>query len=263
MKPTGHVRLLHRRRHEAPTCASQPRRPSRTRACQAVDVDAAGLRRCDRPEWARAASVGRCRRRCRSTKYGEQAINRGLTNLDWVSRAAVAHEAVVESFITSPAVLPMKLFTIFTSDERALAHFARERRADAGGGEACAGAARVGRQGRARSRARRRRGRAARIVGAAPAHRVSDICSGRRRSSRRGRRLAAQSARSSTDLYDRLSRSRDAGPGAARASELPAQGAPLLLDAAYPGAEDANRDVSVRRRAAGPHARAAGIRASR
>src|SRR5258706_6060813 len=55
-------------------------------------------------------------------RYSEAAINRGLTDLDWVSRAAVAHEAVVESFITETAVLPMKLFTIFTSDDRAMAH---------------------------------------------------------------------------------------------------------------------------------------------
>ena len=55
-------------------------------------------------------------------KYGEDAINRGLTNLDWVARAAVAHEAVVESFIGASAVLPMKLFTIFTNDDRALEH---------------------------------------------------------------------------------------------------------------------------------------------
>src|SRR5204863_4340685 len=53
-------------------------------------------------------------------RYGEDAINQRLSNLDWVTRAAVAHEAVVESFIDQPAVVPMKLFTIFTSDARAL-----------------------------------------------------------------------------------------------------------------------------------------------
>ena len=49
-------------------------------------------------------------------KYNAAAISSGLANLDWVSRIAVAHEAVVESFVASKAVLPMKLFTIFTSD---------------------------------------------------------------------------------------------------------------------------------------------------
>jgi gas vesicle protein GvpL/GvpF len=61
-------------------------------------------------------------------RFGEEAINRGLSDIDWVSRAAVAHEAVVESFIASAAaVVPMKLFTIFTSDARAVAHIAGER----------------------------------------------------------------------------------------------------------------------------------------
>jgi hypothetical protein len=60
-------------------------------------------------------------------RYGEEAINRGLANLDWVSKAAVAHEAVVEHFVDADAVLPMKLFTIFTSDERALRHLSGER----------------------------------------------------------------------------------------------------------------------------------------
>jgi hypothetical protein len=59
--------------------------------------------------------------------YGEAAINQRLHDLDWVARAAVAHERVVESFIAAPAILPMKLFTIFTSDERALDDIARQR----------------------------------------------------------------------------------------------------------------------------------------
>lgn len=61
------------------------------------------------------------------TRYGEAAIQRGLSDLDWVSRVAVAHEAVIESFIHTTAVLPMKLFTIFNSDERALAHVRADR----------------------------------------------------------------------------------------------------------------------------------------
>jgi hypothetical protein len=32
-------------------------------------------------------------------RYGEASINRRLSDLDWVSRAALAHESVVESFI--------------------------------------------------------------------------------------------------------------------------------------------------------------------
>jgi len=66
------------------------------------------------------------------SRFGEKMINSRLSDLDWVSRAALAHEAVVEAFIDSAAVLPMKLFTIFTNDERALAHLhGEERRIDA------------------------------------------------------------------------------------------------------------------------------------
>jgi hypothetical protein len=61
-------------------------------------------------------------------RFDEATINARLADLDWVSRAAIAHEAVVESFIASRAVLPMKLFTIFTSDGRAAAHVLRDRR---------------------------------------------------------------------------------------------------------------------------------------
>jgi hypothetical protein len=60
--------------------------------------------------------------------YDEAALALGLQNLEWVGRRAVAHEAVVEHFLAAPAVLPMQLFGLFTSDERALAHVARDRR---------------------------------------------------------------------------------------------------------------------------------------
>jgi hypothetical protein len=53
-------------------------------------------------------------------RYGESAINAKLSDIDWVSRAAVAHEAVVESFSGAAAIVPMKLFTIFNDDARAL-----------------------------------------------------------------------------------------------------------------------------------------------
>jgi len=60
--------------------------------------------------------------------YDEAALTAGLSNLDWVGRRALAHEAVVEHFLGAPAVLPMQLFSLFMSDERALAHVAKDRR---------------------------------------------------------------------------------------------------------------------------------------
>ena len=40
----------------------------------------------------------------------------------------MAHEAVVEHFLKARAVLPMQLFTLFTTDERALSHVTRHAR---------------------------------------------------------------------------------------------------------------------------------------
>ena len=61
------------------------------------------------------------------SRYGEAAIQRGLHNLNWLSRCAVAHEAVVEYCLRAGAVVPMKLFTIFENDFRALTEIGRKR----------------------------------------------------------------------------------------------------------------------------------------
>lgn len=62
-------------------------------------------------------------------RFGEEAMERGLRDLDWVSSCAVAHEALIEHFLAADAVLPMKLFTLFRDDASALAQLARDKRA--------------------------------------------------------------------------------------------------------------------------------------
>jgi hypothetical protein len=54
--------------------------------------------------------------------YGPSRLESRLRDLDWVAAAAVAHEAVVECFAKAPAstVIPMKLFTMFSSLDRAI-----------------------------------------------------------------------------------------------------------------------------------------------
>jgi Gas vesicle synthesis protein GvpL/GvpF len=61
-------------------------------------------------------------------RYGEKPIERGLRNLAWVSSVAVPHEAVVEHVARNGTVVPMKLFTLFRSDTRALEHVAKRRK---------------------------------------------------------------------------------------------------------------------------------------
>ena len=54
--------------------------------------------------------------------YGPARLEPRLRDLDWVSEAAVAHEAVVEHFARakSATVVPMKLFTMFSSPDKAV-----------------------------------------------------------------------------------------------------------------------------------------------
>src|SRR6187399_1560347 len=100
---------------------SAERRPTvRPRAARMPGIGPVRLLEVDRRLWLAVSDAP-------LNRYGEKALNSKLSDLDWVSRAAVAHEAVVESFIGERAVLPMKLFTIFSSDERALEQVRSDR----------------------------------------------------------------------------------------------------------------------------------------
>jgi len=74
----------------------------------------------DRGLWLIAADAPR-------DSYTEAAIERGLQDMAWVSGCALAHEAVVEHFAVAGPLLPMKLFTLFASDERARQHVRRRQ----------------------------------------------------------------------------------------------------------------------------------------
>jgi hypothetical protein len=49
-------------------------------------------------------------------------------DLDWVSACALGHERVAEHFLAQGTLLPMKLFTLFTSDEAAVGQSQRDAR---------------------------------------------------------------------------------------------------------------------------------------
>jgi hypothetical protein len=59
--------------------------------------------------------------------YGSDALERGMAELSWVSDRAIAHEAMVEHLAAAGTVVPMKLFTLFSSDERAVAEMGARR----------------------------------------------------------------------------------------------------------------------------------------
>jgi Gas vesicle synthesis protein GvpL/GvpF len=55
-------------------------------------------------------------------RYGAGPVERGLRDLEWVAVRGAAHDRVVGYFARRLTTLPMKLFTLFTGDERAVAH---------------------------------------------------------------------------------------------------------------------------------------------
>jgi hypothetical protein len=163
-------------------------------------------------------------------QYSSGAINARLSDLKWVSRAAVRHEAVVEHFSGEQAALPMKLFTIFDDDERARAYLHGERTRFRSLARRVAGhhewgiRVRLDRQKAiAAGDGERERRRA--LTG-------RDYLSRKKAARDASVELASRARDTVADLYDalasraRLSRRRSA-------SEPPAGGGSLLLDAAF------------------------------
>lgn len=200
-----------------PSVAGRPRGLPRAGALRLVDVD--------RGLWLVVADAP-------LDRYGSDAINGRLSDLDWVSRVAVDHEAVIESFIDAKAVLPMKLFTLFSSDERAVDHIREERR----------------RIDTVLKRVARRVEWGVRVVldpkqaiGARRAAKglpVSTVSTGAsyltQKKARRdaASELAKRARAAVAELYDRLAE-RAAIARRRPAAELPVQSGPLLLDAAF------------------------------
>jgi hypothetical protein len=58
-------------------------------------------------------------------EYSKEAIEHCLQNLDCVSARALAHEATVAFFFRRRPVIPLKLFTLFANDDRAISHVRR------------------------------------------------------------------------------------------------------------------------------------------
>jgi len=163
------------------------------------------------------------------SRFSADEINRKLGDLNWVSRAAIAHETIVESFRSARAVVPMKFLTIFSSDERAHAEIAANERRVSEAITRVAGRDEWGvRVTLDRARA------AASDAKTAPAPRATGSDYLRRKKAARDHdvELSARARRVVGELYDRLA------PRASEArrrtgGDLPMADGPLLLDAAF------------------------------
>jgi hypothetical protein len=161
-------------------------------------------------------------------RFGEAPLNKKMSDLEWVSKAAMAHEAVVESFSAMTSVLPMKLFTIFDTDERARGNVEQDGR----------------RIGRLLTRLANRDEWGVRVLldraraASGSARRSSPIRTGaeylaaKKARQDQATELAAHAQDTVTTLYRSLGEHADASTRRA-AGDWPAQGHSLLLDAAF------------------------------
>lgn len=182
--------------------------------------------------------------------YGSEALDARLRDLDWVGKIALAHEAVVEHFARRAGlvVIPMKLFTMFSSRERAVREVSRRRKSIEAAARRIAGAEEWG----------IRIMRSAAVAGAAPSGRstkVGTVSGAAFLAAKKQAREAARAAKvaaveSALGAFERLAAlSRDAR----RRDDVPASAAtPPLLDAAFlvPSSQRARFKAAARREAA-------------
>jgi hypothetical protein len=158
--------------------------------------------------------------------YGSGPLEARLSDMDWVGRVALAHEDVVESFARRSAttIIPMKLFTMFSTRERAVADVVARRRSIDAVMRRIAGAEEWG----------VRVMRTDAVTAAAPprpAASGSAFLAAKKQARDAARDARATAAAAAFDAFDRLARlARDA-----RRRELdpPAGTRPPLLDAAF------------------------------
>jgi hypothetical protein len=163
--------------------------------------------------------------------YGPGPVEKGLKDLDWVGARALAHEALIEHFGAQGTIVPMKLFTLFTSDARAQSHVTGMRRRLAGVLRRLAGrqewGVRVSLDARAAQDAVRESARSA-ARGLAGG---TGFLMAKKVAQSESRRLLTEARAAAEGLFERLS-----GRAAAALRRPPASSEgqePLLLDAAF------------------------------
>lgn len=61
--------------------------------------------------------------------YSSEAIESRLSDLDWVAKCGTAHHGVADEIVQQHTVIPFRLFTLFSSDAKAVATLGRHARA--------------------------------------------------------------------------------------------------------------------------------------
>ncbi|MBA2304284.1 MAG: GvpL/GvpF family gas vesicle protein [Acidobacteria bacterium] len=180
--------------------------------------------------------------------YGSGHLDRHLADVNWVGRIALAHEAVVETFAqkASATVIPMKLFTMFSTRERAVSDISARRASIDASMRRIAGAEEWGiRIMRGEQSSKKRHGG----TGVRATSGVAFLAAKKKaRDTAKDARLAA--AEAAATAFERLAR---LATDARRRDDAPAAGTiPPLLDAAFlvPSARRATFTQTARREAA-------------
>ena len=184
--------------------------------------------------------------------YGPGPLESKLRDLDWVSEAALAHEAVVEHFarLRGAAVVPMKLFTMFSSEPRAVADVQSRRAAI----EAIL--AHIGGCEEWGVRVSRSAALPVRALPTAAAPRTGTAFLAARKQARDAVRDASQqAARAAAHVFEELS---PIAKDARRREDAPAGAVPPLLDAAFLVPEGARSKFRLAARRAARACAAAG-----
>jgi Gas vesicle synthesis protein GvpL/GvpF len=178
--------------------------------------------------------------------YGSGRLEEHLADLDWVGHIALAHEAVVEHFAGKPGltVVPMKLFTMFSTRERALADIGNRQPEISVIVRRIAGAQEWG------IRVTHRAGEAGRAALAQRTATGAEFLAAKKRARDAATHAKAAAAESAIAAYRRLSRL--ARESRMRADAPPSAAPPPLLDASFlvPAAKRARFTQAAKREAA-------------
>jgi len=176
-------------------------------------------------------------------RYGPGTLETALRDIDWVAEVAVAHEAVVEYFarLRNAAVVPMKLFTMFSTEERAAAEMQQRRKDIDAVLRRIAGCEEWG--------IRVTQGRVRAVSTPLPEARSgTEFLAGRKRARDNARAAVEKAATAAAMVFDELS---PMAKDARQRVEAPAGAVPPLLDAAFlvPSARRARFRGAARRAA--------------
>jgi gas vesicle protein GvpL/GvpF len=89
--------------------------------------DAAGVDESGRVERIEAAGLAALVSRVPRAEFGEEPLRRNLNDLAWLERAARAHESVLDQTLAASNIVPLRLCTVYDSDDSVRQMLARER----------------------------------------------------------------------------------------------------------------------------------------